>query len=168
MRRIQKSAVCVPVLYIENQPYLVLIRRSRKLKRHPGQISFPGGFIEEGESPLQAAIREMREEIGVREDCITVLGQLSCTVTITSAVKIIPFLVILKCREFHLNKDEVEEIYFVSLELFERTKCIEVLMPNGNLTCRYPLGDLVVWGATARIISQSLSQIEQMLKEVRR
>lgn len=147
---------------------MILIRRSRKLKRHPGQISFPGGFIEKDETPLQAAIREMKEEIGVRENCFEVIGQLSSTVTITSSVNITPFLAVVFCREFWLNKDEVEEIYFVSLEKFKTTECVQVVMPNGNVTCRYPLGDLVVWGATARIINQSLSQIEQMLKEVKK
>ncbi|MEJ5229233.1 MAG: CoA pyrophosphatase [Pseudothermotoga sp.] len=166
MRVIEESAVCVPIFYIEHEPHLVLIRRSRKLRRHPGQISFPGGLIEKDESPLQAAIREMREEIGIKDGCFEILGQLSGTVTIGSKVNITPFLVLLRCKEFYLNKDEVEEIYFVALERFKSTKCVEIVMPNGNVTCRYPLGDLVVWGATARIINQSLSQIEEMLKEV--
>lgn len=168
MKAIHKSAVCVPIFFIDNEPYLIFIRRSRKLKRHPGQISFPGGFIEKGESALQAAVREMQEEIGVKDDCFVVLGKLSCTVTVTSSVEITPFLVVINCGEFHLNKDEVEEIYFVSLELFKSTKCVKVVMPNGNVTCRYSLRELVVWGATARIINESLSQIEQMLKEVKR
>ncbi len=168
MNKINESAVCVPVIFIEKEPYLILIRRSRKLRRHPGQVGFPGGFIEKGESALQAAIRETQEEIGVKEDCLTVLGELSCTVTVGTSVKIIPFLAVVNCREFHLNKSEVEEIYFVSVELFKNTKCVEVVMPNGNITCRYPLRELVVWGATARIINQSLSQIEEMLKEVKR
>ncbi len=167
VRGIEESAVCVPVLYIEQEPYLILIRRSRKLRRHPGQISFPGGLIEKDEGPLEAALREMKEEIGIKDGCFQVLGRLSGTVTINSRVRITPFLVLLRCKEFHLSREEVEEIYFVALESFKSTKCVEIVMPNGNVTCRYPLKDLVVWGATARIISQSLSQIEQMLKEVR-
>lgn len=153
---------------MDDEPYLILIRRSRRLRRHPGQISFPGGFVEKGETPLEAAVREMKEEIGVKENCLQVLGQLSSTVTITTTVRIIPFLVFVSCREFWLNKAEVEDIYFVSLEKFKTTECVQVVMPNGNITCRYPLGDLVVWGATARIINQSISQIEQMLKEVKK
>ncbi|MFN3284604.1 MAG: NUDIX domain-containing protein, partial [Pseudothermotoga sp.] len=66
----QESAVCVPIVFLDDEPYLILIRRSRRLRRHPGQISFPGGFVEKGETPLEAAVREMKEEIGVRENCL--------------------------------------------------------------------------------------------------
>ncbi len=161
-----RSAVCVPVVYIESEPYLLLIRRSRKLQRHPGQIAFPGGFAEKDESLEQTALRELEEEIGVEEKRCKLLGKLDDTTTASSRIQITPFLVLLNSRNFRLNHEEVEEIYFVKLEIFDSLDCEEVIMPNGTPTIRYRLPGLVIWGATARIIKNSLKQIKEKLKEV--
>ncbi len=163
---INLSAVCVPVIYLMNEPYLIFIRRSRKLHHHPGQIAFPGGFVKESESLDQAALRELKEEIGVEKESCRILERLNDITTISSKIRITPFLVLISTNKFALNHEEVEEIYFVKLALFEQTKYEEVIMPDGNVTLRYRFPGLVIWGATARIIKNSLEEILKKLKEV--
>jgi len=159
---VRKSSVCVPLIYIQGEPHLVLIRRSRKLRRHPGQISFPGGFVEQGETDLEAAFRELQEEIGVPSECTEVLDVLPCQMVALTKTQITPFLILLKCNEFRLNHGEVEEIYFVSINALRDTPCETIEMPNGVQTCRYRLPGLIIWGATAKIIT---SFLQDYLKE---
>ncbi|MDI3523941.1 CoA pyrophosphatase [Kosmotoga sp.] len=161
----EKAAVIVPVVSIEGEPYLILTRRSRKLKSHPGQISFPGGIRENGEELLETALREMKEEIGVSRDNVLFVHNLKMTETLMSRIEVHPFLALLNKREFVLNRNEVEEIIFVKLSLFQQTKEEVIRLPSGEKTIRYRLPGLVVWGATARIIAGSIDEILKKLSE---
>ncbi|HBJ81732.1 CoA pyrophosphatase [Pseudothermotoga sp.] len=161
---VERSAVTVPVILINGQPHIILIKRSRRLKRHPGQIGFPGGLLEKDETHQQAAVREMKEEIGIQDNCYRVIKQLSTVVTIRSSVEITSFLVIVECPDFHLNRGEVEDIYFVPIEIFEKISCEEIKLHDGKITCRYILPDFVIWGATAKIIRNSLEEIKEALR----
>lgn len=158
---VRKSSVCVPLIYVQGEPHLVLIRRSRKLRRHPGQISFPGGFVEQGETDLEAALRELQEEIGVSSEYTKVLDVLPCQVVASTGIQITPFLILLKRNEFHLNHDEVEEIYFVNVNTLRDTPCETIQMPNGVQTCRYRLPGLIIWGATAKVITNFLKNAKE-------
>jgi 8-oxo-dGTP pyrophosphatase MutT (NUDIX family) len=162
---LEKAAVIVPVVSIEGEPYLILTRRSRKLKSHPGQISFPGGIRENGEELLETALREMKEEIGVSRDNVLFVHNLKMTETLMSRIEVHPFLALLNKREFVLNRNEVEEIIFVKLSLFQQTKEEVIRLPSGEKTIRYRLPGLVVWGATARIIAGSIDEILKKLSE---
>ncbi|WP_041446340.1 NUDIX hydrolase [Pseudothermotoga thermarum] len=161
------AAVCVPLIYIQKEPHIVFVKRSRKLKRHPGQIGFPGGFVEKEESAEKAALRELKEEIGVPPNYVEVLAKLKIVTTTTTNIKIEPFLVLVKTRIFNLNKREVDEIYFVSFQLFEQIEPEQVTLSKNRSTIRYRLPGLVIWGATARIIKNSLEDIKKVLKEVK-
>lgn len=158
------SVVAVPVVHLFCKPYLVLIRRSRRLKRHPNQIGFPGGILEKDETMVEAMFRELEEEIGISKQNCELLGTLCPTVTAKSNLHVQPFLVRIEQPCFRLNKSEVEDIYFVELNLFKESSCEEVTLPNGAKTFRFKFGDLIVWGATARIIRNSLSKIECLLE----
>ncbi|ACR79541.1 MULTISPECIES: CoA pyrophosphatase [Kosmotoga] len=161
----KKAAVIVPVVSLEDEPYLILTRRSRKLKSHPGQISFPGGIRENGEELLETALREMEEEIGVSRDNVLFVHSLKMTETLMSRIEVHPFLALLNKREFVLNRNEVEVIIFVKLSLFQQTKEEVILLPSGEETIRYRFPGLVVWGATARIIAGSIDEILKKLSE---
>jgi len=162
---LKKAAVIVPVVSLEDEPYLILTRRSRKLKSHPGQISFPGGIRENGEELLETALREMEEEIGVSRDNVLFVHSLKMTETLMSRIEVHPFLALLNKREFVLNRNEVEVIIFVKLSLFQQTKEEVILLPSGEETIRYRFPGLVVWGATARIIAGSIDEILKKLSE---
>lgn len=134
------------------------------MKRHPNQIGFPGGILEKDETMVEAMFRELEEEIGISKQNCKLLGALCPTVTAKSNLHVQPFLVKIDRPCFHLNKGEVEDVYFVGLDLFRETPCEEVTLPNGAKTFRFKFGDLIVWGATARIIRDSLSKIERLLE----
>lgn len=162
----KKAAVIVPVILIKGEPYLIFTRRSRKLKSHPGQISFPGGIRESGEELLETALREMEEEIGASRDNVLFVHSLKMTETLISRIEVHPFLALLSKREFVLNHDEVEEIIFVKISLFRQTKEEVIQLPSGEETIRYRLPGLVVWGATARIIAGSIDEIHRRFSEL--
>ena len=71
-----KYSVLVPLIEINNELNLIYEVRSKSIKRQPGEISFPGGKIEDEESPLKAAVRETWEEIGVEEKYIEIITEL--------------------------------------------------------------------------------------------
>lgn len=157
------SVVAVPVVFLFGEPYFVLIRRSRNLSRHANQVAFPGGIVEQGESLQQAMFRELEEEIGVPKEHCKLLGPLSSAVTRKSNLFVQAFLVQIDKPHFRLNKFEVQDVYFVGLSMLRKTNCEEIVLPKGGKTCKFVVDDLVIWGATARIIKDSLPKIVELL-----
>ncbi len=160
-----KAAVLIPLVKLLNEPFLVLTRRSRHLKSHPGQISFPGGYIEPGETPLEAALRETSEEIGITYGQLLFVKELQTSVTVTTGVAVESFLGFLSEPVFYVNKEEVEDLIFVSLKSLTKPKPEIVKMPSGKETIRYRLDGLIIWGATARIIESAIEEIDHILEK---
>ena len=73
---LRASSVLVPVIIDDARPYLILTKRTAHLPNHAGQICFPGGKIDQGESVMDAALRESEEEIGLTPDQVEPLGYL--------------------------------------------------------------------------------------------
>ena len=87
-----EAAVLIPIVERNDGLKVILTKRSNNLKQHPGQISFPGGKSEKTDKSLVAtALRETKEEIGINDKNVEILGQLSQHVTITG-FKITPFI----------------------------------------------------------------------------
>uniref|UniRef100_A0A832ID24 CoA pyrophosphatase n=1 Tax=Pseudothermotoga hypogea TaxID=57487 RepID=A0A832ID24_9THEM len=158
------SVVAVPIVFIFDEPYVVFIRRARHLLRHANQIAFPGGMVEDGETLVEAMFRELEEEIGVSRDRCTLFGELSSTVAGKSNLFVQAFLVRIDRPHFRLNKSEVQDLYLVNLSLFDKIPCNEIVLPSGSRTCRFVIDGIVIWGATARIIRDSLAKIKQLLE----
>lgn len=146
------SAVIVPLIETEKGFLLLFTQRSKKLKNHPGEISFPGGKIEKAETPLQAAIRETHEEIGV--EVKKILLSLPPISTYTTSHRIASFAGVIENKKF-LTSAEVENIFLLPIEEVQRTIPKEEEFFYEGKLIRADTWDFQifkVWGATGRIL----------------
>jgi 8-oxo-dGTP pyrophosphatase MutT (NUDIX family) len=155
VRPIRPAAVLVAVVE-RDEPMVLLTQRTAHLKEHSGQISFPGGKIDSGETPHDAALREAEEEIGLSRDAVEPVGFLDLYLTMLG-YRIVPLIARLKPPfKLALNEAEVEETFEVPLAF---------LMEPGNLqrhsrewqgmTRSYyaiPFEKRYIWGVTAGIL----------------
>src|SRR5512133_421781 len=82
--RLKCAAVLIPLVWHDDEWHLLFTRRTDTVESHKGQVSFPGGACDEGETtPEQTALREADEEIGVNPNDVKVLGRISTMITIT-------------------------------------------------------------------------------------
>lgn len=153
------AAVLVPIQESEQGEHLILTRRGYGLNSHGGEIAFPGGAVDSMDAgPLEAALRESEEEIGLHPGDVRVLGRLDPVITssiyiVTPFVGIIPFP-----YEFRLNQAETEAVFSIPISSLLEPNCFRVDQRAGDdrpvyhFHCR----DLDIWGATARIVKQLL------------
>ena len=161
------AAVLIP-LYLERDAlHAVFTKRRENLRRHAGEISFPGGRHEQGEPDLVAtALREAQEEIGLPRDAVDVVGALQPTPTIATGYAIYPFVgVIEPGLKWTLSPREVAEVLELPLhevrDGYSRRRLIRRGIPI--LTDTYVVGEYLIWGATARILSDLFDRIGSLL-----
>ena len=151
------ASVLVPLQYENSMWQVILTRRSMKMKKHSGQISFPGGKFEDEDKSLDAtALREAFEEIGLRSENVCLWGSLPSHETVTG-FRIFPFIGIVSGYEIQINSsEEVSEVFKVPLEfLLDSKRYSEHSFTwNGEkrLFLAVPYGPYYIWGATARIL----------------
>ena len=138
------------------EPHLLLTRRPLHMRRHAGQLSFPGGRVEAGEETLAAALREAREEVGLDPARADVLGQLSETLVLQSAFRLTPWVASVPYPyPYVADPREVDEILHVPLSALLRPRAHRVERREAygvNVDVHYfDLDGEVLWGATARI-----------------
>ncbi|HWF35958.1 MAG TPA: CoA pyrophosphatase [Solirubrobacteraceae bacterium] len=162
------AAVLVP-LYLQNgELHAVLTRRQRDLRRHPGEISFPGGRAEPGEHDLRTtALRETEEEIGLPGAAVELLGALQPTPTVVTGYAIYPFVGMIEPgHTWTASAEEVAEIIELPLRTllagYGRRRLIRRGLPFRTDT--YVVGDNLVWGATARILADLFDRIELLIE----
>src|SRR6056297_2034224 len=112
-----KYAVLVPLLRLEDKLHLIYEIRSEEIGTQPGEVSFPGGRIEEGETAREAAVRETEEELGLDKKQIEVFGQMDYLIPPFN-IALYPFTGFLKVdslADLAINKAEVQEIFTVPL-----------------------------------------------------
>ncbi|MBA2337105.1 MAG: CoA pyrophosphatase [Acidimicrobiia bacterium] len=152
------SAVLVP-LYTDghNDTRVVLTKRPTAMRTHPGDVVFPGGRIEPGESPVEAALRESWEEIALPAEAVEVIGGLSAVTTRDLTNWIVPVVArIERPVELHPDPAEVEAIIEPTLaELLDegRWRTSEWM---GTSLWFYQFDEGTLWGATAFIVRQLL------------
>lgn len=115
------SAVIALVIEKNEEKYFLFEKRASNVKQG-GDISFPGGKIEDNETSLEAALRECEEEIGIKK--IDVIGKVG-TLVIPSGILVEAFLGTINEEELNnlkLNKNEVEESFLVPVEFFKTNK----------------------------------------------
>lgn len=146
--------------------HLTLTRRRDDLNTHPGQISFPGGRQEEGETPWAAALRETEEEVGVLAADIERLGQLSTLYIPPSDFEVHPFVGWYRPEKrpsFRPQPSEVAEILEVPLThlLTPGTRQSEEWRLRGAPVevPFFSINSYKVWGATAMILSEFLARL---------
>jgi len=140
-------------------PTLPLTMRRHDLPHHPGQISLPGGAMDEGEAPVDAALREAHEEIGIERDSVRIVGALSSFFVIVSNFVVYPFIGIMDTRPiFRPEAREVAEVLEAPVqELLDRSRAGWDKRPRENIIVDLPYlttGSHIVWGATAMILGE--------------
>ena len=111
-------SVLVPVVKKDGGLHLLYEKRARHMKRQPGEICFPGGEMEEGESPKECALRETWEEIGIPEQSIRVVNRLDTIYTYSNFAMFCYLGIIDESAldGLRLNEDEVESVFTVSID----------------------------------------------------
>ncbi len=154
------SAVLILLFNNANILYFCLIKRSLNLKYHPGQISFPGGKIEKGESDYTiTALREADEEIGLDPNKIEIIGNISSVYIPVSNFMIYPVLAYSEeIPNLKVNESEVDEIIYLPIyEFFNPVNITEEIVNSGSSTIKtpcYKINDYIIWGATAMLINE--------------
>ena len=144
---------------------LLLTERAHHMRSHPGQVSFPGGSLDEGETPREGALREAWEEIGLVPDEVEVFGELPELWLPPSNFAVTPVLGYWRDKgEVRIESpDEVHAIHHVAIaELLDPDYRINVRHPSGWLGPGFLIGpdkDVILWGFTAGIIARLFSYL---------
>ncbi len=158
----------VMAIFLESggEPTLLFTKRAAALGEHAGQISFPGGAVEESDPDFKtAALREAFEEVSIQPDELEILSRLSSQPVLSSWL-IHPFAAWwLKPRPLTYNTMEVDRVIIHPLSDLLRQHRLESWLVPGPDVCRYDLGGETLWGATARITSRLLDYLIQSLQK---
>jgi 8-oxo-dGTP pyrophosphatase MutT (NUDIX family) len=158
------AAVLVPIFGISERPGLVFTERREDLRRHAGEISFPGGRPDPGEDLLASALREAQEEIGLDPAEVDVLGALPPVSTVVTGYMIHPFVGLIPSGlAFQPNPSEVAAVLLLHLDELRAGFGMRRLVRRGVpiKTATYVVGEHLVWGATARILRSLLERIDR-------
>ena len=177
-------SVLLPLIHIDGELHILFQVRSHMLNNQPGEICFPGGRLEDFETPLESAVRETIEELNITENQIEILGELDILTTPFNMV-LYPFCGLLKdinnLEDIQFNKQEVNSLFTVPINELLSTTAISYpleinfksdenfpyhLIENGEKykwkTGSYPVffyqyKDYIIWGLTAKILNHFLS-----------
>lgn len=156
------SAVLIALFQGEQGAEVVLTRRSQRLRNHKGEISFPGGRLDPGETPVEAALREAHEEVALDPSTTTIVGELDHVATMVSRSLVVPVVATLPGRpELLASAAEVDRILMVPLVSFLDDDVYREerwgLPPLERAIHFFELTDETVWGATGRMLVQLLA-----------
>jgi 8-oxo-dGTP pyrophosphatase MutT (NUDIX family) len=159
-----EAAVLVPMFGYPERPGLVFTERRHDLRRHAGEISFPGGRRDHpGEELLVTALREAEEEIGLTADRVEIVGALPPIGTFVTSYKVHPFVGLIdEGLSFEPNPAEVETVLAFTVdalrESFEMRRLVRRGIPFRTPT--YLVDEHLIWGATARILGGLLGRLD--------
>jgi 8-oxo-dGTP pyrophosphatase MutT (NUDIX family) len=179
--RMKRSAVIIPLVKINNEICILFEVRAKKLNSQPGDICFPGGKIDENETPKEAALREMFEELGVKS--VNIINELD-TVVRYDGIIIHPYLGIVESfDDININESEVDHVFCVPLNYLLNHNPLEV---NGKINVErskefpyhlivnkenykfreasyrslfYKYEDYNIWGITAEMLQNFLNKL---------
>lgn len=156
-RPLSPAAVLMPIVDHDSGPTVILTERTHHLRTHAGQVSFPGGKVEKQDmGPVDTALRETEEEIGLYRDYIDIVGALEVYETSTgfSITPIVGFVT--PGFELSIDENEVADVFEVPLEFVmdPQNHRRESRKWQGQLRHYYAMlyGDHYIWGATAGML----------------
>lgn len=171
-----KLAATLTLLYPKNEIwYIALMKRVVHAKdKHSGQVSFPGGKVEESDINLQhTALREAEEELGISQDEVQILGKMTEVYIPVSNFLVQPFIGFsTKQPDFQPQITEVQQIIETPLSvLLDKTnrKTTDLTLPNNIKLSNVPYFDVngnIVWGATAMILNEFTKIIETIPSKI--
>lgn len=184
-------AVIIPIVEIENEPYLIYEVRSENLRAQPGEICFPGGKVELNEHHSETAIRETCEELNLAREDIEIIGQIDDIVTpFNMYIHVYVGVLNVEYDEILANENEVKELFAVPLSYLIDYKVQEfrtesliklpVDFPYDKIssgreynwrTGKYPVlfidyQEKTIWGITARITSSFIKTLKDLSTEI--
>ena len=162
------AAVLIPLYLSNGDLHAVFTKRNADLRRHAGEISFPGGRRDEDEALRNTALREAEEEIGLAARDVEIVGALPPTGTIVTNYAVYPFVGLIEPgSRFRPNPIEVDAVVELALPAlvagFERKRLIRRGVPIKTDT--YTVEGNFIWGATARIVGTLLDRLRPLLDE---
>jgi 8-oxo-dGTP pyrophosphatase MutT (NUDIX family) len=159
------AAVLVALFDEDGEAHVLLTRRAATMRSHRHQVAFPGGRLDPGEGPEDAARREAHEEVGLEPATVELLGPLPSLATFSGLSAITPLVGLLPGRpRLHPNPEEVERAFTVPLAELVAGGCHweeRWPFPDGRLrpVHFFDLPEDLVWGATARVLVAFLCQL---------
>ena len=161
------AAVLIPLFVRDGGLHAVFTKRREDLRRHAGEVSFPGGRQDVGEEDLrETALREAEEEIGLPRDAVEIVGATSPTATFVTNYAVYPFVGLIEDgREWTISAREVAQVLEFSLSRLREVGELRRLVRRGVpfRTHVYELDDVVIWGATARMLAELLERVAPLL-----
>ena len=161
------AAVLVPLYETAGELHAVFTKRRDDLRRHAGEISFPGGRQDFPDEDLRiTALREAEEEIGLPRDAVDLVGALAPVGTFVTGYRVFPFVGMIEPGlRWTLQEREVDEVLELSLPAlvdgFEMQRLLRKGVPIKTPT--YAVGRHFVWGATARMVQQLLDRLRPLV-----
>ncbi len=160
----KKAAVMLLLYPVDDNPYIVFTRRHEYDGPHSGQVSFPGGKAEFGESMWDAALRETYEEIGVQPNKMNFIGELTPIYIPFSNYLVYPMVGTTNEKpEFVAQVSEVAGIIETPIDCFFRydvVKTFDIYRNNTTITAPYySIDSHKIWGATAMIMAEFLTLV---------
>jgi 8-oxo-dGTP pyrophosphatase MutT (NUDIX family) len=157
------AAVLVPLYLRDGELHAVVTKRRAGLRRHAGEISFPGGRQDDDETDLRlTALREAHEEIGLPPSAVELVGALQPTPTIATNYAVYPFVGLIEPGHLWTpSAAEVETVLEFSLSELRAGYGRQRMLRRGVpfRTDVYVVGDHLIWGATARMLSDLLERV---------
>ncbi len=160
-----EAAVLVPMFGYPERPGLVFTERRHDLRRHGGEISFPGGRQDHPDEPLlETALREADEEIALAKAGVEIVGALPPIGTFVTSFKVHPFVGLINDDlEFTPSPAEVETVLAFTISELREGFAMRRLVRRGVpiRTPTYLINEHLIWGATARIVGELLRRLDQ-------
>jgi 8-oxo-dGTP pyrophosphatase MutT (NUDIX family) len=169
--RYAHASVLIPILEEDGQFSVLFTRRTNKVEHHKGQISFPGGSVDEADGTYEeTAYREAYEEVGVLKEDVEMLGRTDDELAIVSSFIIHPFVGRIQYPyDFKINTHEVDSLIIMPFYVFlddTNTYKRDFVNVDGYPYhgTNYQFDGNVVWGATARVMENFIGIIEGKIK----